>query len=56
MPRLCEAIQETAFENGYGVLTRSHHNDPDKLPDVVQYFIDRRNGSFDFHFGDIRTR
>jgi LacI family transcriptional regulator len=42
MPRLCEAIQETAFENGYGVLTRSHHNDPEKMPDVVQYFVDRR--------------
>jgi hypothetical protein len=23
---------------------------------LEQYFIDRRNGSFDFHFGDIRTR
>jgi hypothetical protein len=23
---------------------------------LEQYFIDRRNGCFDFHFGDIRTR
>src|SRR4051794_16711961 len=42
MPHLVEAIQETAFERGYGVLTRSHHNDPAKLPDVLQYFLDRR--------------
>jgi len=42
MPHLIEAIQDTAFELGYGVLTRSHHNDPAKLPDVLQYFLDRR--------------
>ena len=23
---------------------------------LEQYFADRRNDSFDFHFGDIRTR
>lgn len=42
MPRLVDAIQEAAFDNGYGVLTCSHHNDFDRLPEVLAYLHDRQ--------------
>lgn len=42
MPRLVDAIQEAAFESGYGVLTCSHHNDFARLPDVLAYLHDRQ--------------
>lgn len=42
MPRLVDAIHEVAFQNGYGVLTCSHHNESSRLPAVLTYLHDRR--------------
>jgi LacI family transcriptional regulator len=42
MPRLVDAIQEVAFEAGYGVLTCSHHNDADRLPLALAYLHERQ--------------
>lgn len=42
MPRLVDAIHETAFEAGYGVLTCCHHDDPDRLPGVLADLHDRQ--------------
>lgn len=40
IPRLVDAIQETAFEAGYGVLTCCHHDDPGRLTSVLAYLHD----------------
>jgi DNA-binding LacI/PurR family transcriptional regulator len=42
MPRLVESIQEAAFENGYGVLSCSHHNERHRLPELLSYLQDRQ--------------
>ncbi len=42
MPRLVDAIQETAFQNNYGVLTCSHYNDVDRLPGLLGYLQDHQ--------------
>ncbi len=43
MARFVEAVQEVAFEHGYGVLSCYHHNDHGRLADALSYLLDRRS-------------